>query len=119
MNLHYRTDKSLAALPASQGVKAAAAAEVSALSSAASPSSWEAKDDGVLLREDDGHASSAGSKERSRSGRVLDVRTRSLSYSSAACRSTFLYLVGCEKKEGGKKRVRDDEIGFFLAIEFL
>lgn len=81
-------------LPASQGVKAAP--EVSALSSAASVSSCEAKDDGVLLLEDDGHASSAGSKERSRSGRVLDVRTRSLSYSSAARRSTFLYLTDGE-----------------------
>lgn len=71
---------------------------VSALTSV-SVSSWEAKDDGVLLRDDDGQAS-AGSKERSRSGRVLAVRTRSFSYSSAARRSTFLYLQGSET-EGG------------------
>lgn len=68
-------------------------------SRSASLSSWEAKEDGVLLREDDGQAS-AGSKFRLRSGRVLDARTRSLSYSSAARRSTFLYL---------KVRVRDRE----------
>lgn len=83
-------------LPVSEGVKVATG--VSALMSA-SVSSWEAKDDGVLLRDDDGQAS-AGSKERLRSGRVLAVRTRSFSYSSAARRSTFLYLEESEI-EGG------------------
>lgn len=68
-------------------------------SRSASLSSWEAKEDGVLLRDDDGQAS-VGSKVRLRSGRVLDARTRSFSYSSAARRSTFLYL---------KDRVRGNE----------
>lgn len=60
-------------------------------SRSASVSSWDAKDDGVLLRDDDGQASVC-SKFRLRSWRVLDTRARSFSYSSAARRSTFLYL---------------------------
>lgn len=82
-------------------------------SRSASASSWEAKEDGVLLRDDEGQASE-GSKVRLRSGRALDTRTRSRSYSSAATRSTFLYLKGREGEEGegqGRKeaenRVRD------------
>ncbi|TNN86069.1 hypothetical protein EYF80_003486 [Liparis tanakae] len=61
-------------------------------SRSASASSWEAKEDGVLLRDDDEGQASAGSKVRLRSGRVLGTRTCSRSYSSAARRSTFLYL---------------------------
>lgn len=83
-------------LPVSADVKGMAGVPASR---SASLSSWEAKEDGVLLRDDDGQAS-VGSKVRLRSGRVLDARTRSLSYSSAARRSTFLYL---------KDRVRDNE----------
>lgn len=75
-------------LPVSAGVKGMAGVPASR---SASLSSWEAKEDGVLLRDDDGQAS-VGSKVRLRSGRVLDGRTRSFSYSSAARRSTFLYL---------------------------
>lgn len=73
-------------------------------SRSASVSSWEAKEDGVLLRDDDGQASVC-SKVRLRSGRVLDTRTRSLSYSSAARRSTFLYLKERER-EGGSEEER-------------
>lgn len=71
-------------------------------SRSASVSSWEAKEDGVLLRDDEGQASE-GVKVKLRSGRVLETRTRSFSYSSAARRSTFLYL-----KEGKKKKVKTE-----------
>lgn len=72
------------------------------VSSSASASSWEAKEDGVLLRDEEGQASE-GSKVRLRSGRVLETRTRSFSYSSAARRSTFLYLGGKQKEDQRKK----------------
>lgn len=63
----------------------------------------------MLLRDDEGQASE-GSKVRLRSGRVLETRTRSFSNSSAARRSTFLYLgrkEGESVEEGGKNRFRD------------
>lgn len=74
-------------------------------------SSWEANEDGVLLRDDEGQASE-GSKFRLRSGRVLDTRTRSRSNSSAARRSTFLYLkerVEKKRRKEVKNRVRELE----------
>ncbi len=59
----------------------------------------------MLLRDDEGQASE-GSKVRLRSGRVLDTRTRSLSYSSAARRSTFLYL---KEREDWKREEAETE----------
>lgn len=55
-----------AILPVSGGVQGTAVG-VSA-SSSASASSWEAKEDGVLLRDDDGGQASEGSKFRSTAG---------------------------------------------------
>lgn len=60
----------------------------------------------MLLRDDEGQASE-GSKVSLRSGRVLDTRTWSLSYSSAANRSTFLYLEERES-EGGSEEERNE-----------
>lgn len=79
-------------------------------SRSASASSWEANEDGVLLRDDEGQASE-GSKFRLKSGRVLDTRTRSRSNSSAARRSTFLYLEEREEKRRRKEvKNRDREL---------
>ncbi len=83
-------------------------------SRSASASSWEAKEDGVLLRDDEGQASE-GSKVRLRSGRALDTRTCSLSYSSAARRSTFLYLKERER-EGGSVRDNVPSVLPFSAV---
>lgn len=66
-------------------------------SRSASVSSCETKEDGLLLRDDEGQ-DSEGVKFRLRSGRVLETRTRSFPYSSAARRSKFLYLM--ERGEG-------------------
>lgn len=78
-------------------------------SGSASASSWEAKEDGVLLRDDEGQASK-GSKVKLRSGRVLDTLTCSLSYSSAARRSTFLYLKERDREGGSEdKRIKKIE----------
>lgn len=90
-----------AILPVSDGVQGTSVG-VSA-SSSASASSCEAKEDGVLLRDDDGGQASEGSKFRSTAGWFLDTLARSLSYSSAARRSTFLYL-----KDGEGERRRMD-----------
>lgn len=77
------------------------------VSSSASASSWEAKEDGVLLRDDEGQASE-GSRVRLRSGRVLETRTRSFSYSSAARRSTFLYLGGKKEEDQRRKEAKTE-----------
>lgn len=75
-------------LPASDGAYGMVGVSASI---SASASSCEAKEEGVLLRDDEGHVSE-GSVVGSRSAWVLDTRLRSFSYSSAAIRSTFLYL---------------------------
>lgn len=61
----------------------------------------------MLLRDDDGQASVC-SKVRLRSGRVLEARTHSFSYSSAARRSTFLYL---KERERERERGSEEERG--------
>lgn len=98
-------------LPVSDGVQEGAGVSHSR---SASVSSWDAKDDGELLRDDDGQASVC-SKFRLRSGRVLDTRTRSFSHSSAARRSTFLYL----RQKGRGYFLRTLQASAFLLLHLM